>query len=70
MTRATKIVFILLSFVVYFSKYMKDKVKIYDKIDKNYKSLLFLLFIKVRTLSTKTYYFKETLNIYFTLQTT
>ena len=30
---------------------------------KNIKNLLFLLFIKVGTFSTKTYYFKETLTI-------
>ena len=36
---------------------MKDEVKIYDKLEK---VLLFLVFINVRTFSTKTYYFKET----------
>ena len=53
-------VFLLLSFIVYFSKYMKDKVKIYDKLDiKIIKNLLFILFILVyvRIVSTKTYYF-------------
>ena len=56
-----KIMFLLLSFILYFSKYMKNKVKIYDKIIKTIKkllkNLLLLLFTNVRTFSTKTYYF-------------
>ena len=37
---------------------MNDEVNIYDKLDKKIiKNLLFLLFINVRTFSTKTYYF-------------
>ena len=41
-----------------FLKYMKDEVKIYDKLDnKVIKNLLFLLFIYVRTFSKKNYYF-------------
>ena len=56
--------FLLLSFIVYFLKYMKDEVKIYDKLDKT--------IIKKFTISTKTYYFKEWTTIlhYFTLPTT
>ena len=47
MSIATKIVFLLLSLIVYFSKYMKDELKIpvYDKLQKVIKNLLFLLFI-------------------------
>ena len=43
---------------------MKDNVKIYYKLDKNYKNLLFLLFIKFHTLSTNTYYLKNQLLFY------
>ena len=52
MTRVT--VFLIFSFIVYFLKYMKDEVKIYDKLDKT----IIKKFI-ISTISTKTYYFKE-----------
>ena len=59
--------FLLFSFIVYFLKYMKDEVKIYDKIDKKV-----IKKFTISTISTKTYYFKEWTTIlhYFTLPTT
>ena len=63
-SRVTEKVFLLFSFIVYFLKYMKDEVKIYDKLDKK--------LLKKFTISTKTYYFKEWTTILhnFTLPTT
>ena len=52
-----KIVFLLLSFIGYFSQKVMDYVEILRK--NNKKNLLFLLFLKDHTISTKTYYFKE-----------
>ena len=63
--------FLLLSFIVYFSEYMKDEVKIYDKLDKTIiKNLLFQLFLNVRTLSTKTTILKKQLLFYITNKAT
>ena len=46
MSRETENSVLLLSFIVYFLKYMKDEVKIYDQLDKNViKNLPFLLFL-------------------------
>ena len=52
---------------MYFLKYMKDKVKIYDKLDKT-----IIKKFTISIISTKTYYFKEWTTIlhYFTLPTT
>ena len=44
--------FLLFSFIMYFLKYMKDEVKIYDKLDKN-----IIKKFTISTISTKTYYF-------------
>ena len=44
--------FLLFNFIVYFLKYMKDEVKIYDKLDKNINKKF-----TISTISTKTYYF-------------
>ena len=52
---------------------MKDKVKIYDKLDKKlFKKLLFLLFLlKLTILKNEHYYFyTKTILHYFTLPTT
>ena len=59
--------FLLFSFIVYFLKYMKDKVKMYDKIDKT-----IIKKFTISIISTKTYYFKDWTTIlhYFTLPTT
>ena len=46
--------FLLFSFIVYFLKYMKDEVKIYDKLGKTINKKF-----TISTISTKTYYFKE-----------
>ena len=46
--------FLLFSFIVYFLKYMKDEVKVYDKFDKK-----IIKKFTISTSSTKTYYFKE-----------
>ena len=42
------------STIVYFLKYMKDEVKIQDKLDKT-----IIKKFTISTISTKTYYFKE-----------
>ena len=61
----------VLSFIVYFLKYMKDEVKIYDKLDKK-KFIKKFTISTISTISTKTYYFNESTTIlhYFTLPTT
>ena len=52
--------FLLLSFIGYFSQKVMDYVEIYaGNWEKMIKNLLFLLFLKDHTISTKTYYFKE-----------
>ena len=55
MTRVTEnSVSTILSFILYFLKYMKDEVKIYDKLDNK-----IIKKFNISTISTKTYYFKE-----------